>query len=117
MEADAAGRVKPEGPLKNEKGAGFRPVTGRDEVSENGRLDFLVPINERHLRKIVKEWGRHDKRGRPHSSLGPGVPERPSRESVPASSQRHTLRAGWQVGKTSVFGGLDHEYRLGMEAA
>src|SRR5258708_18842703 len=35
-------------------------------------LDYLIPINERHLKMTVKEWGTHYNRGRPHSSLGPG---------------------------------------------
>ena len=79
-------------------------------------LDFLIPLNERHLRMIVKEWGIHYNRGRPHSSLGPGIPE-PSQESVPASDHRHKLPAGYRVGKTPVLGGLHHEYRLVKEAA
>jgi transposase InsO family protein len=29
-------------------------------------LDFLIPVNERHLRMMVKEWGVHYNRGRPH---------------------------------------------------
>jgi hypothetical protein len=37
-------------------------------------LDYLIPINERHLRKIVNEFVCHYNRGRPHSSLGPGIP-------------------------------------------
>ena len=79
-------------------------------------LDFLIPLNERHLRMIVKEWGIHYNRGRPHSSLGPGIPE-PSQESVPASDHRHKLPAGYRVGKTPVLGGLHHEYHLVKEAA
>lgn len=79
-------------------------------------LDFLIPLNERHLRRIVKEWGFHYNRGRPHSSLGPGIPE-PSQEAVPASDHRHKLPAGYRVGKTPVLGGLHHEYRLVKEAA
>ena len=79
-------------------------------------LDFLIPLNERHLRMIVKEWGIHYNRGRPHSSLGPGIPE-PSPESVPASDHRHKLPAGYRVGKTPVLGGLHHEYHLVKEAA
>ena len=74
-------------------------------------LDFLIPLNERHLRMIVKEWGIHYNRGRPHSSLGPGIPE-PSQESVPASDHRHKLPAGYRVGKTPVLGGLHHEVVL-----
>lgn len=38
-------------------------------------LDFLIPLNEGHLRMIGNERGRHYNRGRPHSSLGPGIPE------------------------------------------
>src|SRR5713226_3712210 len=32
-------------------------------------LDFLIPINERHVKMTIKEWGLHYNRGRPHSSL------------------------------------------------
>lgn len=79
-------------------------------------LDFLIPINERHLNMTIKEWGAHYNRGRPHSSLGPGIPE-PNQESVPASDDRHKLPAGFRVVKDSVLGGLHHEYRLVKEAA
>ena len=79
-------------------------------------LDFLIPLNERHLKMTIKEWGLHYNRGRPHSSLGPGIPE-PNQDSVPASDERHKLPAGYRVVKTSVLGGLHHEYRLVKEAA
>jgi putative transposase len=78
-------------------------------------LNFLIPLNERHLKMTVKEWGIHYNRGRPHSSLGPGIPE-PNQESVPASDHRHKLPAGYRVVETSVLGGLHHEYRLVKEA-
>jgi putative transposase len=78
-------------------------------------LDFLSPLNERHWRMIVKEWGIHYHRGRAHCVLGPGIPE-PSQESVPASDHRHKLPAGYRVGKTPVLG-LHHEYRLVKKAA
>ena len=38
-------------------------------------LDFLIPINQRHVKIIINEFARHYNRGRPHSSLGPGIPE------------------------------------------
>ena len=79
-------------------------------------LDLLIPLNERHLRMIVKEWGLHYNRGRPHNSLGPGLPE-PSKESVPARDHRHKLPAGYCVAETPVLGGLHHEYRLVKAAA
>jgi len=37
-------------------------------------LDFLIPLSESHLRMMLKEWVRHYNRGRPHMSLGPGIP-------------------------------------------
>jgi transposase InsO family protein len=79
-------------------------------------LDYLIPINERHLKMTIKEWVLHYNRGRPHSSLGPGIPE-PHQDSVPASDHRHKLPAGYHIVKTSVLGGLHHEYRLAKEAA
>jgi hypothetical protein len=38
-------------------------------------------------------------------------------DRVPASDHRHKLPAGYRVVKTSVLGGLHHEYRLVKEAA
>ena len=74
-------------------------------------LDFLIPINERHLKMTVKEWGIHYNRGRPHSSLGPGIPEA-TPNNIPESGHRHKLPVGYRVAKTTVLGGLHHEYRL-----
>ncbi len=79
-------------------------------------LDFLIPINERHLRRIVGEFVTHYNRGRPHSALGPGIPEPPQTEA-PAGPHRHKLPAGYRVESTPVLGGLHHEYRLEKEAA
>ena len=79
-------------------------------------LDFLIPGNERHLKMMVKEWITHYNRGRPHASLGPGIPE-PYQDSVPASGHRHKLPTGYRVNKTAVLGGLHHEYSLVKEAA
>jgi putative transposase len=53
-------------------------------------LDYLIPVNERHLRLIVKEFVCHYNRGRPHSSLGPGIPE-PPQATVPVGPHRHKL--------------------------
>jgi transposase InsO family protein len=78
-------------------------------------LDWFIPLNERHLRQILQAWVRHYNRGRPHTSLGPGLPE-PS----PALPQRpcgHRLPAGHRVVATPILGGLHHEYRLLREAA
>jgi hypothetical protein len=41
----------------------------------------------------------------------------PTRDSVPARGDRHKLPAGFRVAKTSLLGGLHHEYRLVGEVA
>src|SRR6266513_3591830 len=38
-------------------------------------LDFMIPLGEKHLRRILAEWVTHYNQGRPHLSLGPGLPE------------------------------------------
>ena len=38
-------------------------------------LDFMIPLGEKHLRRILAEWVPHYNQGRPHLSLGPGIPE------------------------------------------
>jgi len=73
-------------------------------------MDFLIPVNERRLRGIRKEWVTHYNKGRPHSSLGPGLPE-PS-EGIPVLEiSSHRIPCGHRVVGRSVLGGLHHEYR------
>ena len=79
-------------------------------------LDFLIPVNERYLRKLVTDFVTHYNRGRPHSALGPGIPE-PPQAKAPAGPHRHRLPAGYRVESTPVLSGLHHEYRLEKEAA
>ena len=79
-------------------------------------LDFLIPLSEAHLKCLLREFVRHYNRGRPHSSLGPGIPE-PPQATVPAPARGHKLPIGFRVNSTPVLGGLHHEYRLEREAA
>jgi putative transposase len=37
-------------------------------------LDWMILLNESHLRRVLWEWVAHYNRGRPHASLGPGIP-------------------------------------------
>jgi putative transposase len=81
-------------------------------------LDWMIPMSEVHLRSILKEWTIHYNRGRPHSALGPGVPD-PPKESVqvPKSESRHRLAGSALVFAKSVLGGLHHEYSLAAAPA
>jgi putative transposase len=73
-------------------------------------LDWMIPCSERHLRRILHEWVAHYNRGRPHASLGPGIPGRPS-ERITDQPHRHHLSVGHRVSSMSILGGLHHEYR------
>ncbi len=79
-------------------------------------LDHFIPLNERHLRETVAEFAVHYNKGRPHSALGPGIPE-PLDITIPASRGRHLLPGGYRVTSRPVLGGLHHEYGLEKEAA
>ena len=51
--------------------------------------------------------------GRPHSALGPGVPDPPQgAATLPKSKCRHQLAADAFVRVKRVLGGLHHEYSL-----
>jgi putative transposase len=81
-------------------------------------LDWMIPVSEAHLRAILKCWVTHYNRGRPHSALGPGVPDPPPASAlVPRSELRHRLAADALVLVRSILGGLHHEYSLATAGA
>jgi transposase InsO family protein len=79
-------------------------------------LDWVIPVNERHLRRVLAEWVRHYNRGRPHSRLGPGIPD-PSSDTIAARVTGHEVERGSRVMAHPILGGLHHEYRLQAVAA
>jgi len=79
-------------------------------------LDFLIPLNERHLRRTLKQWVSHYNRGRPHSSLGPGIRE-PNAEFRIAATSRHQIPRNHRIAARPILGGLHHEYRIERIAA
>ena len=78
-------------------------------------LDWMIVLNERHIRAVVQEWVTHYNVGRPHASLGPGIPDVPS-DQLPAVSG-HRIPDGHRVVARPILGGLHHEYRLDRMAA
>jgi putative transposase len=80
-------------------------------------LDFLIPMNEQHLRGILREWVAHYNRGRPHSSLGPGIPEPAAGSASVPKVSGHRLPKGHRVTARPILGGLHHEYSLETIAA
>jgi len=80
-------------------------------------LDFMIPLSEKHLRAILRDWIRHYNHERPHRSLGPGLPIANVKQAVLSRTNRHQLLPCWKVVSKSVLGGLHHEYWLEKAAA
>jgi hypothetical protein len=90
--------------------------TGFAAVLRREYLDWIIPLSEGHLRKILTSWMAHYNQGRPHSSLGPGIPY-PRLGDPQVKPCGHQLPVGHHVVATPVLGGLHHEYsvqRLGV---
>jgi transposase InsO family protein len=80
-------------------------------------LDFMIPLGEKHLSRILAEWVTHYNQGRPHSSLGPGIPE-PVEMLLP--TQPHHTYFSTDIHKVvarRILGGLHHEYHWERVAA
>ncbi|MGH9729456.1 MAG: integrase core domain-containing protein [Candidatus Acidiferrales bacterium] len=73
-------------------------------------LDFLIPLGETHLRGILNGWVAHYNHGRPHLSLGPGIPEPVEIHLPPQPHGRHFSAKDCKVAARAVLGGLHHEY-------
>jgi putative transposase len=80
-------------------------------------LDFMIPVTENHLRWLLSEWVQHYNHGRPHMSLGPGIPQPPLPLPVAQQTHRHRLPPHLRVMARPLLGGLHHEYRLEEQAA
>src|ERR1017187_3679141 len=80
-------------------------------------LDFLIPLTERHLRRLLGEWVRHYNGGRPHRSLGPGIPDQGRGPTIMTGGNRHRIAEASQLRARSVLGGLHHEYAWDRSAA
>jgi len=79
-------------------------------------LDYLIPLNEKHLRRTLKLWVDHYNKGRPHSSLGPGIPD-PAGDLRQEAALSNRIPQGCRVVAKPVLNGLHHEYQLERWAA
>ena len=77
-------------------------------------LDWLIPLNERHLRHVLTAWIPHYNGERPHAALGPGLPDHPARC---AALTGHHVPSGHRVVAQKRLGGLHHHYKLECAAA
>jgi len=88
---------------------------GNPEVISRECLDFMIPLGEKHLRRIVAEWVTHYNQGRPHLSLGPGIPE-PAAVFLPLQGHnRHSLAQECKVVARALLGGPPSRIPLGKD--
>jgi len=80
-------------------------------------LDWIIPLSEEHLRKTLTSWMAHYNRGRPHSSLGPGIPDPPSDFRIRLQRHRHRFDRSTSILARPVLNGLHHEYGFARQAA
>ena len=83
-------------------------------------LDWVILLNEKHLRGILREWVTHYNRRRPHASLGPGILEPTKNPPLWAECRRHELpeafpnqdkRRPWRTPRILVGEGRSLEFR------
>jgi putative transposase len=80
-------------------------------------LDWIIPLTEEHLQKTLRSWLPHYNRNRPHSALGPGIPNPPPNFPVHLQRRRHRFDRSSRIVARSVLNGLHHEYSLMARAA
>jgi putative transposase len=80
-------------------------------------VDFVIPASETAPPRCCSGVVAHDNRGRPHTSLGPCIPECPLAHPVVGASNGHRLPTGYRVAARTILGGLHHEYHLELAAA
>jgi putative transposase len=73
-------------------------------------LDYVIPLNESHLKRTPRECVNHYNTGRPHQSLGPGIPD-PVEQKSPINGEMKTISKGRLILAKSILAGLHHEYR------
>ncbi len=73
-------------------------------------LDYVIPFDECHLRRILREWISHYNGGRPHRSLGPGIPAVVQTALLDCDRGMRPFSSSAVIGKP-ILGGLHHEYR------
>ena len=61
-------------------------------------LDWMILLNEGHLRRVLQEWIAHYNRGRPHASLGPSIPLSANEQPSTAALETRETNMGLHTG-------------------
>jgi hypothetical protein len=60
-------------------------------------------LNEPHLRQVLAEWIAHYNAERPHSALGPGVPDKPTRQATPTGHLLTRDIESWRIHASAAY--------------
>jgi hypothetical protein len=104
-------------PANRRPGQSWRTFIRNQILVFRHEQDWIVPLTEAHLQKTLRSWLAHYNRGRPHSSLGPGLPDPPPNSLVRMQRHRHRFDRPSRIVAHSVLNGLHHEYGLLPRAA
>jgi putative transposase len=80
-------------------------------------LDYVIPLTAAHVRRLLAAWVPHYNQGRPHMSLGPGLPQPSLSLPVPLHTYRHGIPENLHIVVQPLLGGLHHEYWLTQKVA
>jgi hypothetical protein len=86
-------------------------------LKHDQNLIKIICMDFRPVPAASARWTRksiiscHYNQARPHSALGPGIPDGGD-EFFDAKGSGHALPDGGRIQKKAVLGGLHHEYRL-----
>jgi len=80
-------------------------------------LDYLIPLSENHVGRVLTQWVCHYNEGRPHMALGPGIPQPSASLPVALQAHQHRLPAHGRVVTRPILGGLHYDYRLEQHVA
>jgi len=75
-------------------------------------LDYVIPLSESHLRRIMKLWVTHYNRSRPHSAIGPDIPSRVTKPGANVVRLPGNIKPNDRIIATPILGGLHHDYQV-----
>ena len=75
-------------------------------------LDYVIPLSERHLRRILTHWVAHYHQSRQHSAIGPDIPLRFAEADVKVAHLPRNIKPTDQIIATPILGGLHHDYQI-----
>ena len=75
-------------------------------------LDQIIPLNDKHIKRVLREWIDYYNTGRPHSSLGPNIPEPSAQYKIVQLQLDNRLPKNANIRSKPILNGLVHEYWL-----